>query len=113
MSLDTHSPRRPVVGDPDRYVPDPRFPLDDQPNPSVGWELSSWFKLTFEVDPSDGLTVTSTAHHEIVHRTVTPEQLRTYACHLIELAGMASLNAAPVECPPTSTGAVTGEGLVA
>jgi hypothetical protein len=111
MSLDTHSPRRPASGDPEFYAPDPALPLDDQENPSVGWDISSWFRWTVEIDPQDALTVTSTAHHEMVHRTVTPAQLLDFAHYLTWLAVTA--RSAAAEAPTTPSAAVTTEGLVA
>jgi hypothetical protein len=50
MSLDTHSPRRPASGNPEFYAPDPTQPLDDQPNTSVSWGITSWFQWAVEID---------------------------------------------------------------
>jgi hypothetical protein len=111
MSLDTHTPRRPASGDPEFYAPDPALPLDDQENASVGWDISSWFRSTVELDPEDGLTVTITAHHEVVHRTVTPEQLLDFAHYLTWLAVTA--RSAAAEAPTAPSAAVTTDGLVA
>jgi hypothetical protein len=112
MSLDTHSPRRPASGDPEFYAPDPTQPLDDQPNTSVSWGITSWFQWAVEIDPEDGLTLTSAAHHEIEHRTITPAQLLDFAHYLTWLAVTAARSAA-AEAPTTPSAAVTTDGQAA
>jgi hypothetical protein len=111
MSLDTHSPRRPASGDPEFYAPDPAQPLDDQPNTSVSWGITSWFQWAVEIDPEDGLTLTSAAHHEIEHRTITPEQLLDFAHYLTWLAVTARSAAAEASTAPSA--AVTTDGQAA
>jgi hypothetical protein len=110
MSLDTHSPRRPASGDPEFYAPDPTMPLDDQPNTSVSWGITSWFQWVVEIDPEDGLTLTSAAHHEIEHRTVTPEQLLDFAHFLTWLAVTAARSAA-AEASTAPSAAVTSTAV--
>jgi hypothetical protein len=79
--------------------------------PSVGWDISSWFRPTVELDPTDGLTFTITAHHEIEHRTVTPEQLLDFAHYLTWLAVTARSAAAEASTAPSA--AVTTDGQAA
>jgi hypothetical protein len=77
----THSARTPVMGDPDVLAS-----IGEQ---RVGWDLSGWFRIAFNIDAGDGLTVTSTSHHEVTHHTVTPTQLIQFASGLIWLASEA------------------------